>query len=76
MIQRSFLRTAEIQKVVYNARTMILMNLGLLTNYGKFANRDDFARAIKADLAASLDLIYRIQNEINLSQLSVSDAHS
>jgi hypothetical protein len=60
LIQRSFLRTAEIQKVVYNARSMILMNSNMLSTYGKFANRDDFVQAIKADFSASLDLIYKI----------------
>jgi len=33
MIQQSRLRTAEILKVVYNTRTMILLNKGTLTNY-------------------------------------------
>lgn len=46
---------------------MILMNQGLLTNYGSFPNRDAFVAAIKKDFSASLDLIYKIQNEINLS---------
>lgn len=55
---------------------MILMNSNMLTSYGKFANRDNFVQAIKTDFSASLDLIYKIQNEINLSQLSVSDKHN
>lgn len=54
------MRTAELQKVVYNARSMILMNQGILTNYAGFSNRDDYVAAIKADFSASLDLIYKI----------------
>lgn len=46
---------------------MILINQGLLTNYGSYKSKDDFVDAIKKDFSASLDLIYKIQNDINLS---------
>jgi hypothetical protein len=54
---------------------MILMSRGDLTNYAGFASREEFVSAIKADFSKSLDLIYSLQNEINLSQLPVSDEH-
>eukprot|EP00347_Sterkiella_histriomuscorum_P000937 403373955 len=75
LIEKSYMRTAELQKVVYNARSMILMNQGILTNYAGYESKDAYVAAIKADFSASLDLIYKIQNDINLSQLPVSDEH-
>lgn len=55
---------------------MILMSENLLTNYAGYASRDEYVDAIKKDFSDSLDLIYKIQNEINLSQLRVSDDHN
>ena len=72
LIQESYLRTAELQKVAYNARTMVLLNQNLLTTYMGYANITALISAIKTDLAASLTTIYNVQNEINLSQLPVS----
>lgn len=75
LIEKAYLRTAELQKVVYNARSMILMSQGMLTNYTDYSSQSEFIAAIKLEFSASLDLIYKIQNEINLSQLPVSDEH-
>ena len=75
LIEKAYGRTAELQKVVYNARSMILMSQGYLKNFAGYATKDEFVAAIKADFSSSLDLIYKIQNEINLSQLPVSSAH-
>ena len=75
LIEKAYLRTAELQKVVYNARSMILMSQNILTNYQGFANRAEYESYIKSEFSASLDLIYKIQNEINLSQLPVSSEH-
>jgi len=46
---------------------MILMSQGILKNYAGYATKEEFASAIKEELSDSLDLIYRLQNEINLS---------
>ena len=43
------------------------MNGGLLTKYAKFVNRDSFVAFLKQEFSSSLNLIYSIQNEINLS---------
>ena len=37
LIEKAYERTAELQKVVYNARSMILMQQNLLTNYAGYA---------------------------------------
>jgi hypothetical protein len=75
LIEKAYGRTAELQKVVYNARSMILMSQGSLTKFAGYASALEFVSAIKSDFSASLDLIYQLQNEINLSQLPVSDEH-
>jgi hypothetical protein len=67
LIEKAYGRTAELQKVVYNARSMILMSQGTLTTYAGYASKEEFVSAIKADFSQSLDLIYKLQNEINLS---------
>lgn len=54
---------------------MILMASGELTNFAGYASIDEYAAYIKSEFSNSLDLIYNIQNEINLSQLPVSPDH-
>ena len=54
---------------------MILMASGELTNFAGYASIDEYAAYIKTEFSNSLDLIYNIQNEINLSQLPVSPPH-
>ena len=39
VIESSQRRVAEIQKVAYNVRTMILLNQGILTTYNGFSTR-------------------------------------
>jgi hypothetical protein len=43
------------------------MSQGILKNYAGYATREEFSSAIKAEFSSSLDLIYKLQNEINLS---------
>lgn len=47
LIEKAYGRTAELQKVVYNARSMILMSQGLLKNYAGYATQNEFVSAIK-----------------------------
>lgn len=50
MIEKAYERTAEIMKVVYNARTMIILNQNILTNYGYYIKtKDELASSIKAE---------------------------
>ena len=67
LIQQAYLRTAELQKVAYNARTMILLSVNATTDYAGDATVDEYVAFIKQEFQNSLDLIYNIQNEINLS---------
>lgn len=60
MIGKSYLRTAELQKVAYNARTMILMAAGMLTNYAGYPSATEYSNYIKNEFSASLDLIYTL----------------
>jgi len=47
IISQAYQRTAEIQKVVYNARSMILMYNNKLTNYAGYATKNLFVAAIQ-----------------------------
>lgn len=49
LIEKSQQRTAELQKVAYNARSMIYMAQNILTNYAGFASRDEFVAYIKSE---------------------------
>jgi hypothetical protein len=70
---QSYLRTAELQKVAYNTRTLVLLNAALLTNYLNYTGITGYVDSIKNGLTDSLNTIYTLQNEINLSQLPISD---
>lgn len=49
MIEKAYERTAEIMKVVYNARTMIVLNENILTKYGYYINtKEELASSIKS----------------------------
>jgi hypothetical protein len=60
LIEKSFLRNAEIAKVAYNSRTLILMAEGYLTNLPGYATANEYVSYVKSEFSNSLDLIYRI----------------
>ena len=75
VIESSQRRVAEIQKVAYNVRTMILLNQGILTNYAGFNTSGEIFMDTKEGLQGSLNELYVIQNEINFNQISLSKEH-
>jgi hypothetical protein len=60
VIESSQRRIAEIQKVAYNVRTMILLNQGALTNYVGFNTSTELFTFTKAGLQSSLKELYNI----------------
>jgi hypothetical protein len=58
LIELSYQRIAELQKVAYNARTMVLLNQNLQTNYMGFNTLSSYVNAIKQSLTESLNVIY------------------
>ena len=46
---------------------MILINQNLEKSYGDYGSMADFISYLKDEFSNSLDLIYSLQNEINLS---------
>jgi hypothetical protein len=54
---------------------MILMKDKKLTNYRIYPTQAEQVAAIKLEFQSSLNLIYQIQNEINLNSLPVSSDH-
>lgn len=76
VIDYSYTRISEIQKVCYNVRSMIMINQGIMTAlYAPYSKIEHMIEGIKVDLQQSLNALYDIQNEINLSQLDLSDEH-
>ena len=73
LIEQSFIRTSELFRVAFDARTMVLLNQNMQSNYYGFTNLTSFTGFLTSDLTKSLSTIYTIQNEINLSQLPLSD---
>jgi hypothetical protein len=76
VIDNSYLMIAEIQKVCYNVRTMVMLNENLIYYYYGFNSSLSLFTSIQTDLQNSLKLLYNIQNDINLSQLKISQKHS
>jgi hypothetical protein len=46
---------------------MIFMSKGTMSTNATYATRDEYVAFLKTEFQASLDLIYKLQNEINLS---------
>jgi len=67
---------SEVHKVVFAVRSLVLLNQNILTNYHGFSTKEEFASSLKDGIKDALNMIYKIQNEINLSQMKVSDAHN
>jgi hypothetical protein len=75
VISRQMIRMGELLKVGYNVRSLVLLNQGVLANYQGFSTRQELFSHLKQGLQDSLDELYLIQNEINLSPLSLSEPH-
>lgn len=58
---------AEIQKVCFNLRSLIMVNYGILTNLQGYDSVNSLFEGVQQQLQSSLNLLYTIQNEINLS---------
>ena len=76
VIEASYRRVAEIQKVCYHVRTMIMLNEHILRNYQGYDSATGLFTAVQEDIQLSLNELYKIQNQINLAQLDVSSAHN
>ena len=75
LIQKSYSRLSEVQKVAYNVRTLILINEGTLTTYKDYTTEPDFREYMKQDIETALNSIYDLQNYISLSALQLSAPH-
>jgi hypothetical protein len=76
VIENSYFMVAEILKVCFNIRTLILLNEGLLSNLQDQVNSTALFSYINQDFQSSLSTLYTLSNSINLSKLKVSAAHS
>lgn len=72
LIEQTYLRTSALFRVTFNTRSLALINEGILTNYMGHSNKSAFVSYLQKDLTQSLNEIYDIQNEINLSQLPLN----
>lgn len=76
MIQRSYLRISEVQRVAYDIRSLILINEGKLTKYKDYiVPTMDLKDYLKQDLETALNSLYSLQDYISLSKLPLSDSH-
>lgn len=61
MIQRSYLRVSEVQRVAYDIRTLILINEGKLTNYPSYTvSNVNYLDFLKSDLEYALNSLYEL----------------
>lgn len=79
MIQKSYQRISEIQRVAYDLRSLILINEGRLKNYQDYqkisAQNPDFREFLKKDIEKALNSLYELQDYITLSNMKLSEEH-
>jgi len=75
VISKQTIRMSELLKVGYNVRSLVLLNQDVLTNYQGYSTKGEYVISLKKGLQDSLNQLYQIQNEINLSPLTLSEPH-
>lgn len=76
MIQRSYLRVSEVQRVAYDIRSIILINEDKLASYRDYTlSSINFIDYLKSDLELALNSLYSLQDYISLSKLTLSAPH-
>jgi hypothetical protein len=73
LIQKSFGRVSEFQRIAFDLRALIMLNEGLLfPNSSYIANGTSFATFLKQDVKEALAQLYEYQSSLSLSPLSIS----
>ena len=77
MIEKSYRRISEIQRITYDVRTLILINEGRLRNAQSYFSSKvtDVRDYMKNDIEVALNSLYDLQDDISLSRLTLSPPH-
>ena len=74
IIQQSYSRISEIQRIAYNVRSLVMINEGKQTMYKNYTTQPDYVAFLKSDIEEALNNLYDLQNSISLTSLSMSEA--
>lgn len=72
LIQQSYGRISETQRIAYDIRSLIMINEGKQRVYSNYTTQRDFVEFIKSDIESALNNLYDLQNSISLTSLSMS----
>ena len=72
LIQQSYGRISEVQRIAYDVRSLIMINEKKQTVFSNYTTQRDYVDFLKKDLESSLNNLYELQNTISLSSLSMS----
>lgn len=75
LISYSYGVIAEIQRIAYHIRSLVLINTGVFNSYSSYTTSTDFVEWAKQDIDEALDNLYLLQNNISLSTISLIDPH-
>lgn len=67
VIEYSYLRMAEFQRIAYDLRSIILVNEKKLTTGKNYTTEKDFTKFLIDDITVALNDIYFLQNEISMA---------
>jgi hypothetical protein len=73
LIQQSYGRVSEVQRIAYDIRTLIMINENKQTVYQSYTTQPNFVEFLKLDIENALNNLYDLQNSISLTSLSMSD---
>ena len=76
LIEASFGRISEFQRIAYGIRSIILFNEEKLTNTAIYAPVEDFVQHTKDDMGEALDRLYDLQSQISLSNVERSEENN
>lgn len=72
LIQQSYGRVSEIQRIAYDVRTLIMINERKQTVYQNYTTTGDFIGYMQGDIEAALNNLYDLQNSISLTSLAMN----
>lgn len=73
LISLAYARIAEVQRIAFNIRSLVLIKEGNLNATSRYSNDRNFFEEMKLDTEMALNNLYNLQNEISLSSLGMAD---
>lgn len=69
LIEYSYSRVSEVQRIAYDVRTLVNINEGLQTVYQNYTNSSDFIAYLKNDIQEAMNSLFALEGNISLTAL-------